>query len=484
MFKKLAVGALALVISSLPLSGIAHAATVATNLIPNPSFETSASGTTPDSWQTSSYNLGTGTAAFTYLNTGHTGSHSAEIQINNYVSGDANWYYADVPVTAGTTYQFQDWYQSDVNTEIDAEVVVNGIAQYVIVGTAFANTAWTQFSGTFTAPAGATSMSLYHLIAHTGYLITDDSSLAAYTPTPFTRGIVSVSFDDGWVNQLQNAEPVLLANHIPATYNIIAGEMTTPDEAGYMTSAQVKGLYTDGNGNEIASHTVHHCDLTGVQTDNPANCPIPISTAQINSELQDSQTILQNLIGAPVTDFAYPYGSYNAATIANAKQYYTSQRSVISGYNTKDNLDPTQLKIYEVDSNITTAQVQAWIDGAIQNKAWLILVYHEVAITPSDPTDATYDTQPSDFATEMAYLKGTNVATETVSQALKEVQSQATGVAKAGDINGDGVVDALDLSTLLSNWNKTGATAAQGDLNADGTVDALDLSTLLANWSI
>lgn len=53
---------------------------------------------------------------------------------------------------------------------------------------------------------------------------------------------------------------------------------------------------------------------------------------------------------------------------------------------------------------------------------------------------------------------------------------------KTGDINGDGAIDALDLSTLLGNWNKTGMTKAQGDLNADGVIDALDLSTLLANW--
>lgn len=52
-----------------------------------------------------------------------------------------------------------------------------------------------------------------------------------------------------------------------------------------------------------------------------------------------------------------------------------------------------------------------------------------------------------------------------------------------GDLNGDGVVNALDLSILLSNWGKTGATAAQGDLNGDGVVNALDLSILLTNWS-
>jgi peptidoglycan/xylan/chitin deacetylase (PgdA/CDA1 family) len=54
---------------------------------------------------------------------------------------------------------------------------------------------------------------------------------------------------------------------------------------------------------------------------------------------------------------------------------------------------------------------------------------------------------------------------------------------KPGDLNGDGKVDALDLSVLLANWNKTGVTAAQGDVNGDGTVNALDLSILLMNWS-
>lgn len=54
---------------------------------------------------------------------------------------------------------------------------------------------------------------------------------------------------------------------------------------------------------------------------------------------------------------------------------------------------------------------------------------------------------------------------------------------KVGDVNGDGTINALDLSTVLANWNKTGQTKAQGDLNADGTVNALDLSTVLSNWS-
>lgn len=52
---------------------------------------------------------------------------------------------------------------------------------------------------------------------------------------------------------------------------------------------------------------------------------------------------------------------------------------------------------------------------------------------------------------------------------------------KAGDVNGDGKITAVDLSILLSNWNKAAA-RAQGDLNADGKVTAVDLSILLSNW--
>jgi peptidoglycan/xylan/chitin deacetylase (PgdA/CDA1 family) len=53
----------------------------------------------------------------------------------------------------------------------------------------------------------------------------------------------------------------------------------------------------------------------------------------------------------------------------------------------------------------------------------------------------------------------------------------------AGDLNHDGKVDALDLSTLLTNWGQPNKTAADGNINGDTAVDALDLSTLLANWS-
>jgi hypothetical protein len=46
------------------------------------------------------------------------------------------------------------------------------------------------------------------------------------------------------------------------------------------------------------------------------------------------------------------------------------------------------------------------------------------------------------------------------------------------DLNGDGVVDGVDLGVLLSGWGGDGTS----DLDGNGITDGLDLGILLANW--
>jgi hypothetical protein len=46
------------------------------------------------------------------------------------------------------------------------------------------------------------------------------------------------------------------------------------------------------------------------------------------------------------------------------------------------------------------------------------------------------------------------------------------------DIDGNGTVDAADLSAVLGNWGGSGV----GDLDGNGVVDAADLSTILGAW--
>ncbi|MED5507411.1 MAG: hypothetical protein VX684_06195, partial [Planctomycetota bacterium] len=52
-----------------------------------------------------------------------------------------------------------------------------------------------------------------------------------------------------------------------------------------------------------------------------------------------------------------------------------------------------------------------------------------------------------------------------------------SGPACPGDLDGDGIVNGLDLGTLLGFWNLPGA-----DLDGDGTTSGADLAILLSAW--
>ncbi|MFO0872991.1 MAG: hypothetical protein U0575_03345 [Phycisphaerales bacterium] len=57
----------------------------------------------------------------------------------------------------------------------------------------------------------------------------------------------------------------------------------------------------------------------------------------------------------------------------------------------------------------------------------------------------------------------------------------STGI--VGDLNGDGIVNGLDLGILLGFWGPCPGTCCPGDLNGDGLVDGADFGVLLANWT-
>jgi hypothetical protein len=50
-----------------------------------------------------------------------------------------------------------------------------------------------------------------------------------------------------------------------------------------------------------------------------------------------------------------------------------------------------------------------------------------------------------------------------------------------GDVNGDGVVNGLDISTVSAHWLSTGD-GAVGDANLDNIVNGLDIALIAANW--
>ncbi len=152
-----------------------------TNLIANPSFET-ASGAAPASWQTGGW--GTNNAAYTYDQTGHTGSRSATVKITSYTDGDAKWYANPVAVTTGQTYTYSDSYIGSVATRaVVAYTNADGTTTYAELAKAPVAAVWTTYSATLTAPANATNVTIFHLLDQVGSLSIDDVSLVAGTTT-------------------------------------------------------------------------------------------------------------------------------------------------------------------------------------------------------------------------------------------------------------------------------------------------------------
>lgn len=105
---------------------------------------------------------------------------------------------------------------------------------------------------------------------------------------------VVLTFDDGHADFAATVAPLLAAQGMTATDFVVSGFLGRPD---YMSAVQVRQVAAMGM--TVGAHTVSHVDLTRL--------PPAIALAQIELSRQR----LQELTGASVDDFAYPYGRRN-----------------------------------------------------------------------------------------------------------------------------------------------------------------------------
>lgn len=372
------------------------------NSVPNSSLEQASASNPnqPQDWTTDSW--GTNTAEFTYLNTGHTGSHSVETQITSYTDGDAKWYYTPQSTPSNASYRFTDYYESNIASYVEVMVTkTDGSVEYINLQHAEPASTWTQYTDTFTTPPNTKTITVLHLIHAVGYVITDDYSVTPYTPVGFKRALVSITFDDGWQSQYTNGLPLLNKYKVKGTFYLVPGFMNTPN---YVTTSQAQAIQKAGN--QIGSHTMDHPDLT------------TLSSTQVTNELAQSQQTLQATFG-PIKDFASPYGAYNSQVVALIKNYYRSHRSTDAGYNSKDNFNIYNIRAQVVVSTTSIAEIDSWIDQAQQHNTWLVLLFHEINTNGDD-----YCITPQNFGSVLSYINSKGLTTLTVDQALSEVVPQ------------------------------------------------------------
>lgn len=124
------------------------------NLIMNSSLETAtALPDNPDNWIKGWW--GNLDPVFTYPITGIHGEKAARVDVLSYTEGDAKWSPSPVSVTAGKTYNFQNQYRSNVQTEFYVAVgYANGTYTYEPFYAPPSPTMWAFLSGSYTIPEG------------------------------------------------------------------------------------------------------------------------------------------------------------------------------------------------------------------------------------------------------------------------------------------------------------------------------------------
>lgn len=112
---------------------------------------------------------------------------------------------------------------------------------------------------------------------------------------------VMLTFDDGYEDFYQAAFPLLKKFNLPSTLFMVAGFVDKPD-GRYLTSEQLRGLDQSGLVT-IGVHSFNHLNLTDPKVN-------------LDREVTGAKDKLENLLGHPLTFYAYPAGRYNDQVLA------------------------------------------------------------------------------------------------------------------------------------------------------------------------
>ncbi len=132
---------------------------------------------------------------------------------------------------------------------------------------------------------------------------------------PYLRGekvgkVVGITFDDGYVNNLQHALPVLKKHGFTSTCYAVSGLLGSTNtwdiptgiaQVPLMTAEQLKQWTAAGQ--DLGAHTRNHVHLP------------QLTASECEQEISLSKHDLEQATGEAVAHFCYPYGDFDAATV-------------------------------------------------------------------------------------------------------------------------------------------------------------------------
>ena len=178
-------------------------------------------------------------------------------------------------------------------------------------------------------------------LAHSGYRTLSLAEVSAYLSdrsVALPPRSIMITFDDGYLDNYQNAFPILTEYGLTASFYIISGML---DEEERVNAAQIREMQRFGM--DFGSHTVTHRPLG------------ELSAAEAKAELSDSRETLQDLLGKAVDFVAYPCGSHTEETMRIVREIgYCGGFSTRSGFTVFSNhFSIRRIPIFHLDRPVS-----------------------------------------------------------------------------------------------------------------------------------
>lgn len=174
-----------------------------------------------------------------------------------------------------------------------------------------------------------------------------------------SRPSVKLTFDDGLESDQSVVLPMLMDHGLKATFFICAGLVDSP---GYISADGIRRLVDSGM--TIGSHGLNHVSWQGLKE------------AELQAEIGQARSMLQEMSGADVTEAACPFGRYDRRSLqalkrAGFRTVYTSDGQPATEDQwrrprytvTRANFDHVMKMLEHDPVPGTLASIKSWLKG-------------------------------------------------------------------------------------------------------------------------
>ncbi len=211
----------------------------------------------------------------------------------------------------------------------------------------------------------------------------------------FDKGVVSITFDDGYSSNYK-AFSIMRKSRLTGTAYLIPDAI---NQNGYLSKKQISKMSKSWG---ISSH--HQTPVTS------------LTQAQLKLELSKvSATLSKAYSKEGAQHFAYPLGKVDSKSYQLIKQQFKSARLASGGFETLPPSDPFRIRAINVTPDLSPRELLRISQTAYENGDWAVFMFHFIG--ENKKGDLNYP--ETFFRSFIKLLKNSNIPVKTIDEALK-----------------------------------------------------------------